>query len=270
MNESIIESIGVGFRHDEKFIIDRPDGLESYLFLHFLSDVEICTEKGIEIAKPGDCIIYSPRTPQKYYGKKCGLINDWFHAKSYLFSSILNEINLPVNVILNSLRSDFITPMMINISQEIFHKKLFYQDVVYLLTKQLMIELKRQLLETQSLKLTPRKIELLNKFRELRFTISQNICRNWTVSKMSEQINLSPSRFAVIYKEFFHISPIEDVLSIRLNRAKVLLKNYSLNTSDVCYQSGFKNLNYFCRIFKRKFGVSPGKYRVLSDSLLNT
>ncbi|MFN2364622.1 MAG: helix-turn-helix domain-containing protein, partial [Halarsenatibacteraceae bacterium] len=48
----------------------------------------------------------------------------------------------------------------------------------------------------------------------------------------------------------------------RLNRAsQLLLENRKKNISEIAYQVGFNDPNYFARAFKEKFEVSPSKYR---------
>lgn len=47
----------------------------------------------------------------------------------------------------------------------------------------------------------------------------------------------------------------------RLETACRLLKDPSLQVSDVCYESGFNDIPHFNRSFRRQFGVSPSAYR---------
>ena len=47
----------------------------------------------------------------------------------------------------------------------------------------------------------------------------------------------------------------------RLTMAGRLLKSSDSPVLEIAAQSGFDNLSYFNRIFKRKYGISPGKWR---------
>ena len=47
----------------------------------------------------------------------------------------------------------------------------------------------------------------------------------------------------------------------RLVMAERLLRSSDNSVLEIAVQSGFDNLSYFNRIFKRKYGTSPGKYR---------
>lgn len=53
---------------------------------------------------------------------------------------------------------------------------------------------------------------------------------------------------------------VEFVRNIRLKRAAQLLKQQQLNVSEVTYEVGFTDLQYFRTCFKKEFGVSPSEY----------
>ena len=44
-------------------------------------------------------------------------------------------------------------------------------------------------------------------------------------------------------------------------RAKDLLADPGINIKDVGYKAGFRDPNYFTRIFKRMVGMTPSEYR---------
>ena len=73
---------------------------------------------------------------------------------------------------------------------------------------------------------------------------------------MARMCFLSSSRFTVLCKEFFHRSPIEDLIDVRIERAKWLLSSSHLSVSEAAAQSGFDNIYYFSRTFKRRTGGS--------------
>lgn len=48
----------------------------------------------------------------------------------------------------------------------------------------------------------------------------------------------------------------------RLSKACMLLKNTNLSVDMVAEQTGYKNVSFFHRLFKSRYGVSPRKYRI--------
>ena len=71
--------IGVGYRHGEDFVIDRPAGSGDTLFLHFMTKVLVRTGAGDVHAHKGACVVYGPGRPQWYQGDGGPLVNDWIH-----------------------------------------------------------------------------------------------------------------------------------------------------------------------------------------------
>lgn len=62
--------------------------------------------------------------------------------------------------------------------------------------------------------------------------------------------------------KYYGISISEYVSDLRLCYAANLLNSSNLSATEVCFESGFKNLSWFYVEFENKFGVSPGKYKV--------
>ena len=73
--------------------------------------------------------------------------------------------------------------------------------------------------------------------------------------------NLSVSQFGRIFKKYFDTSPIDYILDLRLNESRRLLKYTELNIAEISYIVGISDTNYFSRIFKKKFGISPRQAR---------
>ena len=52
----------------------------------------------------------------------------------------------------------------------------------------------------------------------------------------------------------------------RLNRALILLRESSMNISDVAIESGFSSLTYFTKCFKNYYGVPPSKFMLIDET----
>lgn len=73
---------------------------------------------------------------------------------------------------------------------------------------------------------------------------------------------LSPTYFSLVFKIVTGMRFQDYLMKIRLNKAKNLLKNINLRIKNISHESGFKDPNHFCRIFKRKTGLNPTTWRV--------
>ena len=47
----------------------------------------------------------------------------------------------------------------------------------------------------------------------------------------------------------------------RLNKAKELVTGTSMSVSEISDKTGFSDYNYFLRVFKKHYGISPKKMR---------
>lgn len=94
--------------------------------------------------------------------------------------------------------------------------------------------------------------------------IRTNISEKIQVEDLSEKACMSRASFYRAFKREFSISPLEFILKEKIKKAKSLLSDSKATISDVCYQLGFSDLNYFGRQFKKSEGISPSQYRYVS------
>ena len=73
--------------------------------------------------------------------------------------------------------------------------------------------------------------------------------------------NLSRSTFCILFKEWTGKTFNRYVTDLRILQAMLMLKQPELTVTDVCYSTGFNELSYFCRIFKKYTGISPTDFR---------
>lgn len=100
----------------------------------------------------------------------------------------------------------------------------------------------------------------------LRFkAVVEHIRRNLTepiaVQKLCELAGMSRSAFYRAFTDQFGMGPNQLVLHERIGYAKRLLLDPKVPIKEVCYASGFSDPNYFCRLFRKMVGVTPGQFR---------
>lgn len=72
---------------------------------------------------------------------------------------------------------------------------------------------------------------------------------------------LSVRQYTRIFREVYGISPIDYVINCRLSLSCRLLRNTKLPLTEVRHKCGFGDKVSFSRLFSKKYGISPGKYR---------
>lgn len=82
-----------------------------------------------------------------------------------------------------------------------------------------------------------------------------------TAEQVATQMNMGYSWFRHLFKKFSGFAPNQYILKLKISKAKSLLVNTDMIIKEIAYKCGFENIEYFCRIFKKKEGVTPTRYR---------
>ncbi|MDW7692866.1 AraC family transcriptional regulator [Flammeovirgaceae bacterium SG7u.111] len=91
--------------------------------------------------------------------------------------------------------------------------------------------------------------------------IRQNLTSQLRIEDLAEKACLSRPQFFRVFHREFGISPIVFINQERLKLAKTLMRNPKKSIGDICYLTGFNNLNYFSRFFKKMENMSPSEFR---------
>ena len=94
----------------------------------------------------------------------------------------------------------------------------------------------------------------------LRF-ISEHYADKITLEDMLSVVHMSKYHFVRVFKKYIGTSPYQYLQTIRISRAKMLLREGNLPNSEVGAQVGFADTNNFIRTFKQMVGSTPFQYR---------
>ena len=104
-------------------------------------------------------------------------------------------------------------------------------------------------------------MKLLEKMKTIFKYVEDHYAGHITIEDMAELTCYSKSHFMKFFKQNIGTGFIDYLNDYRLTMADRLLKTSDSPVLEIAAQCGFDNLSYFNRIFKRKYGVSPGKAR---------
>ncbi|SEL52634.1 helix-turn-helix transcriptional regulator [Parapedobacter koreensis] len=91
--------------------------------------------------------------------------------------------------------------------------------------------------------------------------IRKNLSERITVDMLAQVSGMSKTLFFRSFKSFLGTTPIEFIIRERVKLAKRLLIDPHVTVAEVCYRTGFNNVNYFIRQFKRLEGITPSLYQ---------
>ena len=91
--------------------------------------------------------------------------------------------------------------------------------------------------------------------------IDRNYKKDISAKDVAGILGYSDVYFSKVFKQLFDDNFINYLTKIRIDRAKVLLKDVSFNIKEVGKSVGYADSNYFTKVFKRSIGISPSEYR---------
>ncbi len=91
--------------------------------------------------------------------------------------------------------------------------------------------------------------------------INQNFQRDFSLPELAEKHNLSPYQLRTLFQKNIKKSLLEYTNEIRIYHSCNLLQNKNLTINEVAFNTGFKNLSYFNRIFIKTTTLTPSQYR---------
>ncbi len=98
---------------------------------------------------------------------------------------------------------------------------------------------------------------------KLRSVIDNNISESdFDVPQFAREMLMSQVQLYRKVKSLTGKTPSQYIRSIRLEKASELLKHSDLNISEIAYEVGFNDPNYFTRIFQKAFGKPPRVIRL--------
>ncbi|MBQ2981464.1 MAG: AraC family transcriptional regulator [Lachnospiraceae bacterium] len=108
-----------------------------------------------------------------------------------------------------------------------------------------------------------KKKKSLDKMKLIVKYVENNYADNITIEDMANLCDFSQSHFMKFFKNNMEVSFIEYLNNYRLTMASRLLISSSSSIIAISMESGFDNLSYFNRLFKKKYDMTPSEFRRL-------
>lgn len=91
--------------------------------------------------------------------------------------------------------------------------------------------------------------------------IQENYAQPLSLGVLAELLDSSPRHLSRLFKQRTGSSPIEYMISLRMEKAKELLRRTEASLQDIAEEIGYPDRYYFAKMFKRYTGASPIRYR---------
>ena len=90
--------------------------------------------------------------------------------------------------------------------------------------------------------------------------ISTHIREKLTVPRVAELVDVSPSYLTALFHKNLQISPGEYIRRMKLQESKQMIRENSMNFTQIATALQYSTVHHFSRQFKEKFGITPSEY----------
>jgi AraC-like DNA-binding protein len=91
--------------------------------------------------------------------------------------------------------------------------------------------------------------------------VHEDPARDWTVGNLASQAGMSRSPFASRFTDVVGEPPHAYLARVRMQRAALLLREGVRTLEEIAAVVGYDSVSSFSRVFKQRFGTSPGAFR---------
>lgn len=135
--------------------------------------------------------------------------------------------------------------------------QLDYEEMLTLLFRHLLITFERELKHEH----VP-KNEYLDREMDRAVTyFNENYNQDINIDAYAGSRGMSVSWFIRSFRKYTGQTPMQFILSIRINNAQILLETTQYSINEIASIVGYDNQLYFSRLFRKQKGCSPSEYR---------
>ena len=91
--------------------------------------------------------------------------------------------------------------------------------------------------------------------------LEKNLPKTINIPQLAKIAGISESLFYKLFREYTNYTPIQYINHLRIDRAKILLRNSDDQVQNIAREVGFSNTNYFIKKFSESTGQTPIEYR---------
>lgn len=91
--------------------------------------------------------------------------------------------------------------------------------------------------------------------------ISDHACEEITLESASRALGISVSHLSHFFSDRMHTNFRRFINAIRIDKARLLMRNPELTLTDICDRCGYTNMRTFRRAFQQEIGLLPSEHQ---------
>lgn len=237
--------------------IRRYDGRNDYQLIYVCEGHCIVTLDGaVQIAYPGDCILYKPGERQDYLLTQ-GTRTYWIHFNGEACGNTIEMLSLQEVCLVKTEQNHEIEYLIAGVCRHYNLKTGNHEWICFGFMQSILALLSNAVHS----KVGQSDGKGKDKISELISHVKMKQNLDISVSECADFCNMSKPHFTRVFKRVTGMPPIQFMLGLRIERAKELLDFTDKSVAEIAEACRFSEQNYFARTFRRFVGVSPTEYR---------
>ena len=147
--------------------------------------------------------------------------------------------------------------IVVNIYEEYIHKEYAWPLALKTYTNELLLLAVRYIPKVEREK----RKEQISRLQNILEYIALHYCENLTLGNCADFAGFNPAYFSRYFSRCMGVTFQEYIKKLRIEKAKWLLMTGNTGVTEICYQSGFRDVKTFNKLFKQECGMSPSGFR---------
>ena len=242
------------------FTVDRPQGLQGWsLLLTIKGQGEVFANAAPSDLLPGDVLLLPPRFPQRHHRHPVAGL--WWHRWIYFQPKpswipwLVWQRNENGSYLLRRQDDDLydeLERLFAEIAGWSFSGGIFSTDMAFNLLERVVLLCSRY---QHTLEQADSRLSLACSF------MSENLYRSFSLADVARYAHLSESRLSHLFRSTFGKSVMRWRDDLRIQLACRLLRLSDTPVKQVAAQAGYDDPLNFSRIFRKRLGISPSRFR---------
>lgn len=254
--------IGAGFDfHQELDPHVRLEGYPHYQWIQVIEGEGVFDIDGKTFKAGHDQgILLFPDVPHSYYASISPWIVNWFTFNGEYVDTFLKQIHIKKTELFSVLQTGVFSGIIKKALKILRSTDPSKGMQASLLVYEFLVTFSRYAYKGDSTSNS----RMYNRLNPVLQYIDQSYKTQLTIKNLSEIINVTPQYLCHLFRKVIKQRPIEYLNNVRINKSKdLLLINPHMKIEEISLSCGYESSSYFCSIFKKAEGMSPGKFREL-------